>query len=111
MRQLVFDIEANGLEPTQVWCVVLYESATNNTHVCYNRIQLLCRLNGTFDPDAAMEPVELIGHNILAYDVPVLEKLWGISFAGHKLTDTLVMSRLSDPSRLGGHSLENWGTI
>jgi len=111
MRQLVFDIEANGLEPTQVWCVVLYESATNNTHVCYNRIQLLCRLNGTFNPDAAMEPVELIGHNILAYDVPVLEKLWGISFAGHKLTDTLVMSRLSDPSRLGGHSLENWGTI
>ena len=99
MRQFVFDIEANGLEPTQVWCVVLYEIATNNTLVCYNRVQLLCRLNGTGDHNAPMEPVELIGHNILAYDIPVLEQLWGISFAGHKLTDTLVMSRLAEPSR------------
>ena len=109
MRQLVFDIETNGLKPTKVWCVVLVDIAKNNTHVCYNKEQFLSRLNGTFDPAHVAEPVELIGHNILAYDVPVLEKLWGISFAGHKLTDTLVMSRLADPSREGGHSLESWG--
>jgi DNA polymerase-1 len=109
MRQLVFDIETNGLDPTKIWCVVLHEIAKNNTHVCYNKEQFLSRLNGTFDPEHVAEPVELIGHNILAYDVPALEKLWGISFAGHKLTDTLVMSRLADPSREGGHSLESWG--
>ena len=109
MRKFVFDIETNGLDPTKIWCVVLYDIARGNIHVCKDRHSLICRLNGTFDIDAPMKPRELIGHNILAYDVPVLEKLWGISFAGHKLTDTLVMSRLSNPSREGGHSLENWG--
>ena len=109
MRKFVFDIETNGLDPTKIWCVVLYDIARGNTHVCKDRHSLICRLNGTGDIDAPMKPRELIGHNILAYDVPVLEKLWGISFAGHKLTDTLVMSRLSNPSRDGGHSLENWG--
>jgi DNA polymerase-1 len=109
MRKFVFDIETNGLDPTKIWCVVLYDIARRNTHVCYDRHSLICRLNGTGDINAPMKARELIGHNIIAYDVPVLEKLWGISFAGHKLTDTLVMSRLANPSREGGHSLENWG--
>ena len=53
--------------------------------------------------------MELIGHNIIAYDIPALEELWGVDFTGYKITDTLVLSRLTDPSREGGHSLDNWG--
>ncbi len=53
--------------------------------------------------------MEIIGHNIIGYDVPVLEKLWGVDFTDIKLTDTLVMSRLANPPRQGGHSLDNWG--
>ena len=41
--------------------------------------------------------------------MPVLERLWDIDFSNVKITDTLVLSRLSEPSKLGGHSLKKWG--
>ena len=108
MRKIVFDIEANGLDPTKIWCVVMYDIDSRNTHVCYEK-QYFWDWLVTDQCERDVEPVEFIGHNILGYDIPVLERLWGISFAGHKLTDTLVMSRLAEPSRQGGHSLESWG--
>ena len=108
MRKIVFDIEANGLDPTKIWCVVMYDIDSRNTHVCYEK-QYFWNWLITDQCERDVEPVEFIGHNILGYDIPVLERLWGISFAGHKLTDTLVMSRLAEPSRQGGHSLESWG--
>lgn len=108
MRQIVFDIEANGLNPTQIWCVVMRDINANRTHVCYEKKYFWDWLV-TDKMEGDVEPVEFIGHNILGYDIPVLEKLWDISFVGHKLTDTLVMSRLAEPSRQGGHSLESWG--
>ena len=108
MRKIVFDIEANGLDPTKIWCVVMYDIDSRNTHVCYEK-QYFWDWLVTDQMERDVEPVEFIGHNILGYDIPVLEKLWDISFAGHKLTDTLVMSRLAEPSRQGGHSLESWG--
>mgnify|MGYP003666060552 FL=1 len=108
MRKIVFDIEANGLDPTEIWCVVMYDVDSRNTHVCYEK-QYFWDWLVTDQMERDVEPVEFIGHNILGYDIPVLEKLWDISFAGHKLTDTLVMSRLAEPSRQGGHSLESWG--
>jgi len=52
---------------------------------------------------------EIIGHNIIGFDIPVLENLLGIDFSPYKLTDTLVLSRLADPQREGGHSLKEWG--
>ena len=108
MRKIVFDIEANGLDPTKIWCVVMYDIDANHSHVCYDK-QYFWDWLVTDQCERDVEPVEFIGHNILGYDIPVLERLWGISFAGHKLTDTLVMSRLAEPSRQGGHSLESWG--
>ena len=50
----------------------------------------------------------LIGHNILGFDIPVIENLTGISFKDKKVIDTLVLSRLAKPER-GGHSLKAWG--
>jgi DNA polymerase-1 len=48
-----------------------------------------------------------IGHNIIGFDAPVIRKVWGYTInVGH---DTLVMSRLFDPSMEGGHSLASWG--
>ena len=52
------------------------------------------------------------GHNIIGYDFPVLKRLWGCDILRDGLVswrDTLVMSRLSNPQREGGHSLEAWG--
>ena len=51
---------------------------------------------------------EVIGHNIIRYDIPVVERLLDVSI-NCKITDTLVMSRLYNPNLEGGHSLAAWG--
>jgi len=51
----------------------------------------------------------VIGHNITAFDRPVLEEHLGISFECVEVVDTLVMSRLYNPQLDGGHSLKAWG--
>ena len=50
----------------------------------------------------------LCGHNIIEFDIPVLEKLNMFKFEG-RIVDTLVMSRTLNPDRDGGHSLAAWG--
>ena len=51
----------------------------------------------------------LIGHNIIGFDIPVLENLSNFKLGGIKVIDTLVTSRLFYPIREGGHGLERWG--
>ena len=102
--QIVFDIEANGLKPTKVWVIVATELDTGETHT-FSGDSLLA-FN---DYIAGLGECEIIGHNIIDYDIPVLEQLLGTDFSKCKVTDTLVMSRLANPSREGGHSLRNWG--
>ena len=59
--------------------------------------------------ECLMEGVtEVIGHNIIRYDIPVVERLLDVSI-DCKITDTLVMSRLYNPQLEGGHSLAAWG--
>ena len=106
MKQIVFDIEANGLDPDTVWCVIAYEREAKE----------YIEWSGDTLPNfkdwiAEQEELEVIGHNIIGYDIPVLEKLLNVDFSKCKVTDTLVMSRLAEPSRLGGHGLENWGQL
>ena len=50
-----------------------------------------------------------IGHNLLSFDVPLLNKLWKMQIPMERCIDTLVLSRLWSPSLEGGHSLGNWG--
>jgi len=102
MRQLAFDIETDGIVATKVHCIVAIDVTT--------REQFIYRSDkGDLDGfrDLISESCELIGHNILGYDIPTLERLMGMEFGRHLLTDSLVLSRLSNPSRLGGHSLKN----
>ena len=99
-KRIVLDIEANGLTPDKLWCIVCHDIDTNEvTHYTPYEVN-------SFNLDGI---AEIIGHNILGYDVPVLERLLGCDFTGIKLTDTLVMSRLFNPVREGGHSLKAWG--
>lgn len=65
---------------------------------------------------------ELIGHNIVMFDLPVLQ-LYGVldysigfpekesTLFGKpcKITDTLLLSKLLNADRFGGHSLDAWG--
>lgn len=48
----------------------------------------------------------VVGHNIISFDLPILAEVWGFELPESiGVIDTLVMSRLSNPSRDGGHSL------
>lgn len=95
---IYLDLEADGLEPTQVWCVVTRENGANLVHTTPET--LLEALRGS---------VSVVGHNLIGYDLPVLERLWGLHIEPKRIIDTLVLSRLCDPSKSGGHSLRNWG--
>lgn len=53
---------------------------------------------------------EIINHNLIGFDAPLLERLWGIKIPFKKMVDTLVMSRLWNPAIPDGHSLDAWGT-
>ena len=108
----MFDIEANGLEATQIWCVVAKDIDTKEVYVYH--------VNNSFSGIYEMftQADELIGHNIIEYDLPLLSRIFGISpKTGAKVTDTLVLSRVLNPDRRspiglkGGHSLETWGKV
>ena len=104
MREIVFDIETNGLDPSKVWLVWAYERDTKE-FVLFSGDTV-----STFSQYIKdMGECKVIGHNIIAFDIPVCEKLLGTDFSKCEVVDTLVMSRLSQPSREGGHSLESWG--
>ena len=99
--KLVFDIETDGLDASKIWCIVAKDLETNKVH--------------SFNPDQIKEGLELlakaellVGHNILGFDIPIIEKLTGLSFKDKKVIDTLVLSRLAKPER-GGHGLKAWG--
>ena len=53
---------------------------------------------------------EFVGHNIIGFDGPVIKKIVNIDLHDKgKVIDTLVLSRLFDPVREGGHSLKSFG--
>lgn len=120
--RLVFDIEADGLrdDATQVWCLCFADIGP--PHTPYDDYRTY-----KFPPEdvvewglgALTEADELIGHNIIDYDLPLLERLYGWTPSPQtRIVDTLIHSRLlrSDrplPSGCPGstppHSLKAWG--
>jgi len=99
---LVFDIEADGLEPTVIFCIVAIDVDTKEVYSFDNtQIREGCEFLST--------ATKLIGHNIIGYDLPALLKIENINLSDKKIIDTLVLSRLFDPVREGGHGLESWG--
>ena len=99
---ILFDIEANGLEPTVIFCIIAMDVDTKKIYSFDNtQIKEGC--------DFLLKSSKLIGHNILGYDIPAIESITGISLSSIKAVDTLVLSRLFHPTREGGHGLESWG--
>jgi DNA polymerase-1 len=95
---IYLDLEANGLTPDVIWCVVTSENGVSTVHTTPDTLS-----------EALRGSVSVVGHNLIGYDMPVLERLWGITVAPERIVDTLVLSRLCEPSKSGGHSLRNWG--
>ena len=59
--------------------------------------------------DYLSKATRLIGHNIISFDAPILNRIWKTKIRLSQVFDTLIASRLLDPSREQGHSLEAWG--
>ena len=94
------DIEADGLNPTKIHCVVTKRS--NEAHLIHlSRRSLM---------DELAKGGPICGHNLIGYDIPVLNRLWGTRIPQYRVVDTLVRSRLFHPDLDGGHSLAAWGT-
>ena len=96
-KTLILDIETDGLDPTKIWCC-----ATNLFGTVYDA--------ETFKAQLADQDVQrIVAHNGIGFDYPVMSKLWGVDWSGYELMDSLVLSRLANPSREAGHSLRQWG--
>jgi len=102
MSNLVFDIEADGLDPTKVFCIVAQDVDTMDVFTFDNT-----QLQEGYD--MLSSATKLIGHNIIGYDIPVIKKIAGVDLFDKKIVDTLVLSRLFKPTREGNHGLEGWG--
>jgi len=51
----------------------------------------------------------IAAHNGISFDFPILNKLWKTKIGLRQAYDTLIVSRLLEPTRDGGHSLDAWG--
>ena len=52
----------------------------------------------------------IAAHNGISFDFPILNRLWKTQIGLRQAYDTLVVSRLLEPTMDGGHSLDAWGT-
>ena len=100
--KLLFDIETDGLDASVIWCLVIQDVDTNQVwEYSPNEIE---------DGVSLLSKAEVLaGHNIIGFDIPVLEQLTSFKLGSQRIIDTLVLSRLFNPVREGGHSLGMWG--
>lgn len=127
MKQAIFDIETNGLlkDLTTIHCIAIQDGKQSDKTV---------KSLKSYRPDQIEEALEvlenadeIIGHNIIGFDIPAIQKLYPEWKPKGKVIDTLVLSRLikadlmSDDatcavhpngftrSLWGSHSLKAWG--
>lgn len=135
MTRKVIDIETNNLladmldysslpyklnKDARLWCVVIRDVDTNEVTVL--KSESGNTITKEMLKDALVGTTEIIAHNGIKFDFISL-KLFGVldytvGYLGQddtifgipvKITDTLIRSRLFNPDRYGGHSLDAWG--
>lgn len=95
---VVFDLEANGLNPDTIH--VLSAKRGDNKIMSTNNYDNMRKL-------LTRKDIILVGHNIVRFDIPVVEKILGIKVKA-KLVDTLALSWYLYPTR-PRHGLAEWG--
>ena len=94
------DIETDGLNPSVIWVACCRHNGV--TEVICNEEDFKAYVEGKGE-------ASYVFHNGIGFDVPVVARLWNVVLGRSMVIDTLVLSRLADPSKSGGHSLRNWG--
>lgn len=98
MRKIILDIETN-LKHDKIWMCVTREIGGD--------VQVWKEASGL---QKYLDSCGLIiMHNGICFDAPVLRRNWNITMKQSQMYDTLVSSRLLNPSLEGGHSLDAWG--
>ncbi len=106
MTTVYIDSEANGLYPTKFWVIVCRDLTTNEVRVFDRPYEDNYQTFRQYAQDVDI----WVGHNILGYDLPHLRRLVPrLPISHDDCIDTLVVSRLVDFNRPGGHSLEQFG--
>lgn len=125
---LIFDLESNGLldQLDTIHCIAISDTDSRDRRVNATKIY-----HGSQGITEALEMLaeadEIIGHNIIGFDIPALQKVYPEWQPKGRITDTLVLSRLfyadlmnddattvSHPEEFtkrlwGSHSLKAWG--
>jgi DNA polymerase I len=99
MKRIVLDIETNT-KHDKIWLVVTKDIDTQEVNTWKEAQGLRQYLE-----DATL----IIGQNIIGFDAYHLNRRWGTKIKLTQVFDTLIVSRLLDPSKSEGHSLEAWG--
>ena len=119
----IFDIEANGLyyELKKIHCIsIKVDDGATKVYTSKNIEGSDSTLQQGLD--VLSEADVIIGHNIINYDIPAIEKIFP-KWTYKACLDTLLMSRLAYPNMLmadanrksippkfkGGHGLKAWG--
>ena len=97
--RIVLDIETNSTHD-KIWCVVTRNIDTDEVFTFTKTGTIQSYLD---------RATEIVTHNGIFFDFPVLKKVWGITVKKSQVVDTLVLSRLYNPSLEDGHSLAAWG--
>jgi DNA polymerase I-like protein with 3'-5' exonuclease and polymerase domains len=97
--RIVLDIETNTTHD-KIWCVVCRDIDKDVVSTFVQPASLQDFINGCDS---------IVTHNGIFFDFPVLKKVWGITVKKSQVVDTLVLSRLYNPSLEDGHSLAAWG--
>ena len=100
MKRIVVDIETT-LDHKTIWLCCTLDIDTKEKHTWYQ-----AKAFQDYIADATL----LIGHNLISFDAFLLNSLWKTRIVLNKCYDTLLVSRLLNPSLDGGHSLAAWGS-
>jgi DNA polymerase-1 len=98
MRKIILDIETNSTHD-KIWMCVTREVGGEVT--VWKEASGLQKYLDSCDL--------IIMHNGICFDAPVLRRSWNTTMKQSQMYDTLVSSRLLNPSLEGGHSLDAWG--
>ena len=115
--KLILDIETNGFLDVldKIHCMVFRDVDTQKVY-SYNPDQINEGLN------LLKKATSIIGHSVMGFDLPAIEKVTGYKYEG-EILDTLLCSRLIwtnmvevdytkkdlPPKLIGKHSIESWG--
>lgn len=98
------DIEGDPIPSTRIWCLCAINIITHE-QVSLTKYEDIV---AWFQARKA-EQSKFIGHNIIGYDAPTLNRLLSVGLVMSELIDTMILSMLYSPSIEGGHSLDAWG--